>query len=111
MATYAVRFYIYYLDGGIAYDEDEWHEVHSERELRKSEIIAQMSLHGGMERPGYQYVKMILQFHPDDGHDTERINYYDIDTEAQYREAVDIYRREARLPCLGLVFKKGIEKA
>lgn len=111
MATFAVRFYVYFLEGDVAQDEDLWHELHSPVELRKAEVIATLSLSGWMEHTGYRYVNMILPTYPDDPNNLTQLHYYVINTEEQYQEALKLYRDEGRLPSFGLLFKKGLEKA
>lgn len=111
MATFTVRFYVYFLDGDVAYDEDMWHDIVSPRELRKSEVIATLSLSGQLTHQGYIYQNVILPTYPDDPNETMRLNYFTINTEEQYEEALKLYRNEERVPCFGLLFRKGIEKA
>lgn len=111
MAMFVVRFYVYFLDGEVAYDEDLWHEVHSPLELRKSEAIATLSLSGWLEHKGYNYLNVILPTYPDDPNDNLRLNYYTMNTEEDYQEALKLYRDDGRLPCFGLLFRKGLEKA
>lgn len=104
-----VRFWKYYREGDVLYDEDVWVDVYAPKELSKSEVIAHMSLNGIFEEGEYKYEGLIM---PVTGFDNsyKHLGYYHLDKQEEYAEAVELYRKEGKLPQLGIVFSKQPEK-
>jgi hypothetical protein len=111
MATYSVQFYLFHDDGNMLEDQGVHYIMQTTRELRKAEMVAKLSQIGLLEPHGnYVYAGIILPVSLGNDGITE-LGYYNVDTEAEYSDAVRRIREQNDLPAFGIVFRNHLEKA
>lgn len=106
MATPAPTFVKIWLytegDGNMLFDEDIFYIVYSEKQLRKSDVVASLTLDKSKEWEPFSYKYLILPVTGVDQYES-KMGYHIIETQQQFEEICSLFYDQRKDVTIGVV--------